>query len=580
MKIKTSSSAKHFFYFLTLMSALFILPFLINGCNPFEKKPVKAKNGMVVSASEIASKVGVQILKKGGNAVDAAVATGFTLAVTYPQAGNIGGGGFMVIHLVKGKNTTIDFREKAPLKAFRDMYLDSAGNFLPELSQAGVTSTGVPGSVAGMIYALSKYGTMKLKDVMQPAINLAKNGWELDEKTAKSFEYYLSIFKKYPSSYKTFTNKGRPYEEGDIFKQPMLAETLELIKEKGSAGFYKGKVAKLLIKQIKSLGGYISQNDLDKYKPVERKPIVGSYRNYKIVSMPPPSSGGIALVEMLNILENYSFNQNDWGTSGYIHKLVETMKYTYADRTEYLGDDDFYPVPIKALTSKKYAKSIFYKIGDKATPSEKIKAGKIKNFKESTETTHYSVYDKVGNAVSVTTTLNSSFGSRIVVEGAGFLLNNEMDDFSSKPGEPNIYGLLGSEANSIQPEKRMLSSMTPTIVLKEGKPFLILGSPGGSQIITTVLQVILNVIDFNMNIKQAVDAPRFHHQWLPDKIVYEKDALNENVKKELIKLGYHLSDNNGKSRRIGMVAAIMIDNKNKIIYGAFDKRGPGKAVGY
>ena len=580
MKIKFHFSTKFILSLSVVTVFLCILSIYFTGCNIFEEKPVEAKNGMVVSASEIASNVGTQILKNGGNAVDAAVATGFALAVTYPQAGNIGGGGFMVIHLANGKNTTIDYREKAPLSAYRDMYLDSAGNFLPELSQTGVTSTGVPGSVAGMIYALNKYGTMNLTDVIQPAIDLAKNGWELDERTAKSFEYYLPEFKKYPSSYKTFTNKGRLYEEGDIFKQPMLAETLEQIKEKESAGFYKGRVAELLIKQIKSLGGYITQNDLEKYKPIEREPITGSYRGYKIVSMPPPSSGGIALVEMLNILENYSFNQNDWGTSGYVHKLVEAMKYTYADRTEYLGDDDFYPVPKKVLISKKYAKSIFDKIGDKATPSEKIKAGKITNFKESTETTHYSVYDKSGNAVSVTTTLNSSFGSRIVVDGAGFLLNNEMDDFSSKPGEPNIYGLLGSEANSIQPEKRMLSSMTPTIVLKEGKPFLILGSPGGSQIITTVLQVVLNVIDFNMNIKQAVDAPRIHHQWLPDKIVYEKDALNENVKKELIEMGYQLNDDKGRKRKIGMVAAIMIDNKNKIIFGAFDKRGPGKAVGY
>ncbi|MCH7973867.1 MAG: gamma-glutamyltransferase [Bacteroidetes bacterium] len=588
MKNKFPSLIKIIFNLFFLIFTIFILGLSFNSCNPFEEKPVKAKNGMVVSASSFASKVGVDILKQGGNAVDAAVATGFALAVTYPQAGNIGGGGFIVIHLAKGKNTTIDFREKAPLFAFREMYLDSTGKFIPELSQTGVTSAGVPGSVAGLIYALNKYGTMKLKDVIQPAIDLAKNGWKLDERTAKSFEYYLPEFKKYSSSLKTFTKEGEPFKEGDIFKQPVLAQTLELIKEKGADGFYKGRIAELLVKQISALGGFITQKDLDKYKPVEREPIIGDYRGYKIISMPPSSSGGIALVELLNILENYSFKQNDWGRSSYIHKLVEAMKYTFADRTKYLGDDDFYPVPTKVLISKKYAKTIFNlsrqaktdKIGKKVTPSENIKTGKIISYKESTETTHYSVYDKYGNAVSVSTTLNSSFGSRIVVEGAGFLLNKEMDDFSAKPGEPNIYGLLGSEANSIQPEKRMLSSMTPTIVLKDGKPFLILGSPGGAQIITSVLQVILNVIDFNMNIKQVVDAPRIHHQWLPDIIVYENDSFKRNVKNELKKKGYTFKDDYVKNRKIGIVAAIMLDNKNKIILGAFDKRGPGTAAGY
>lgn len=560
------------------LSLVCLLILFINSCNLFKENPVKAKNGMVVSASEIASNVGVEILKKGGNAIDAAVATGFALAVTYPQAGNIGGGGFMVIHLANGKSTTIDYREKAPLKAFRDMYLDSAGNYIPKLSQTGVTSIGVPGSVAGMIYALEKYGTMNLKEVIQPSIDLAIDGWKLNKWNKEHFEYYKDEFKKYSSSFKTFTNNGRLYEEGDIFKQPELASTLELIKEYGNDGFYKGIIADLMIKQINKYGGYITQEDLDKYKPVERKPIIGSYRGYKIVSMPPPSSGGIALLEMLNTLENYSFDKNDWGGSDYVHKLVEAMKYTYADRTEYLGDPDFFSVPKDKLISKKYAKTIFEKITDRATPSNKITHGKFTNFKESKETTHYSVYDKFGNAVSVTTTLNSSFGSRIVVEGAGFLLNNEMDDFSSKPGEPNIYGLLGSEANSIQPEKRMLSSMTPTIVLKDEKPYLVIGSPGGSQIITAVLQGILNVTDFKMNIKQAIDAPRFHNQWLPDKIFYEKDTFSKSIKNELVSLGYSFEEEKLDKRKIGMLAAILINNKN--IFGAFDKRGPGKAVGY
>ena len=536
---------------------------------------------MVVTVNNLASNVGIQILKQGGNAVDAAVAVGFTLAVTYPYAGNIAGGGFMVIHLANGKNTTIDFREKAPLKAYRNMYLDKNGNYVPSLSREGATSIGVPGSVAGLIFVLKKYGSMSLSKVIQPAINLAKNGWKLDYRTIKLFNENLQKFKKYPASFKKFTKNGKPYVESDIFKQPDLAWTLEQIKEKGVNGFYKGKVAKLLVKQIKKLGGYITQTDLDKYRPVERKPILGTYRGYKIVSMPPPSSGGIALVELLNILENYHFTPDDWGSSAYIHKLVEAMKYVFADRTKYLGDSDFYPVPETGLISKAYAKSIFLKIRNKATPASQITAGNPYKYKESMETTHYSIYDKFGNAVSVTTTLNSAFGSKIVVAGAGFLLNNEMDDFSAKPGTPNQFGLMGSEANSIAPQKRMLSSMTPTIVLKNDKPFIIIGSPGGSTIITVVLQVIMNVIDFNMNIQEAVDAPRIHDQWLPDKIYYEKYAIVKDVAVNLKKMGYTLADMHNRFRILGIAEGIMIDNNNHIIYGASDPRGGGgSAMGY
>ena len=564
----------------SIFSKIFLIISIINLNTSFvlaaSKEPVRARNGMVVSASEIASRVGVEILKKGGNAVDAAVAVGFALAVTYPYAGNIGGGGFMVIHLKDGKNTTIDYREKAPLKAFRDMFLDKNGNFNPALSQEGATSAGVPGSVAGMLYALNKYGTMKLSEIIQPAIDLAKEGFPLDYHTAESFKEYMKDFKKYPASYKKFTNSGKLYEEGNIFKQPELAETLELIKENGRDGFYKGKVAELLIKEIKSLGGYITLEDLDKYQPVERKPVLGNYRGYEIVSMPPPSSGGIALVELLNILENYHFKKDDWGSSGYIHKLVEAMKYAYADRTTYLGDSDFYPVPEKGLISKNYARTIFEKIKDYAVPAKDISAGKPLKFHESNETTHYSVYDKYGNAVSTTTTLNSAYGSKIVVEGAGFLLNNEMDDFSAKPGVPNQFGLRGSEANSIAPQKRMLSSMTPTIVLKNDKPYIIIGSPGGSTIITVVLQVILNCIDFNMNIQQAIDMPRIHNQWLPDEIYMEKFGMPLDVKNNLIKMGYKF----GETRSLGLAEGIMIDNKDGIISGASDPRGNGAAIGY
>lgn len=542
----------------------------------------RAKNGMVVSANQLASEVGIQILKKGGNAIDAAVATGFALAVTYPFAGNIGGGGFMVIQFENGKNTAIDFREKAPLTAHRDMYLDEKGNYIPSLSQEGATSVAVPGSVAGLIYALEKYGTKSLSEVIQPAIELAKKGWKLDYRTAQSFNANKKEFEKYSSSKKIFV-KDKPWKEGDLFVQKDLAKTLEVIKKNGKSGFYKGKVADLLINQINSLGGKISQKDLDLYNVVEKEPVKGTYKGYEILSMPPSSSGGIALIEILNILENFKIDKDEWGSSEYIHKLVEAMKYAYADRAEYLGDDKFYNVPQKILTSKEYAKLISEKIKQnfgKAVPSNEIDRSILKNFKESNETTHYSVIDKYGNAVSVTTTINSAYGSKIVVEGAGFLLNNEMDDFSAKPGEANQFGLVGNEANSIQPQKRPLSSMTPTIVLKNGKPYIVIGSPGGSRIITTVLQVILNCLEFDMNIADAINSPRIHHQWLPDKIYIEQFALSNDVMKRLMEMGYQFEDANNKFTILGLAEGILVDQNKNIFNGAADKRGAGAAIGY
>ncbi len=377
-----------------------------------------------------------------------------------------------------------------------------------------------------------------------------------------------------------FSKEGEPYAEGDLFIQADLAWTLEQIKKYGVDGFYKGKVAELFVNQINELGGYITLEDLEQYNCVEREPIVGNYRDYKIISMPPPSSGGIALVELLNILENFDFDGSEWGSSQYISALVESMKYVYADRTQHLGDSDFYPVPIEKLTSKEYAKTLYQKVKSGVIPSSEIKSGIESNYNESEETTHYSVVDKDGNAVSVTTTINSGFGSKVVVDGAGFLLNNEMDDFSSKPGEPNQYGLLGSVANSIEPGKRMLSSMTPTIILKNDKPFLILGSPGGSTIITVVLQVILNCIEFGMNIQEAVNAPRIHHQWLPDIIYYEKFSINNDTFSILENLGYDFKDRNSTFRVLGSVQAIMIDQENNKIYGASDPRRNGSAEGY
>ena len=562
---------------------LFVCQLLFQLACTESPQPVSAENGMVVSTSSYASKVGVEILEKGGNAIDAAVAVGFALAVTYPSAGNIGGGGFMVIHLSDGKNTTIDFREKAPLSAFREMYLNESGEFVPELSQQGTTSAGVPGSVAGLIYALENFGTLSLAEVIQPAIDLATNGWRLEKRDSIYLSNSFAIFEKYPSSKKIFTKNGAPYNAGDLFIQNDLAWTLEQIKENGKDGFYKGMVAELLVKQVKSLGGYITLDDLENYKPMEREPIIGTYRGYEIISMPPPSSGGIALVEMLNILENYDLSDENLGSANTFVKIAEAMKYAYADRTYHLGDVDFYPVPIDELTSKEYAKSIFNRIdsaSNTAVPSSEIKSFEAEQTYESKETTHYSVYDSFGNAVSVTTTINSAFGSGIVVEGAGFLLNNEMDDFSGKPGVMNQFGLMGTDANSIQPGKRMLSSMTPTIILEDGEPFIIIGSPGGSQIITTVLQVVLNCIDFDMNIREAIEAPRIHHQWMPDSIFYEQKALSPEVKQKLLEMGYHFWDDGADSRIIGIAEGIMIDPTNGIIYGASDPRGGGMAVGY
>lgn len=537
--------------------------------------PVRAKNGMVVSANPLATKVGRFILQRGGNAVDAAVGVGFALAVTYPVAGNIGGGGFMVIHTKDGKDITVDYREKAPAKAYRDMYLDSAGNYIGDLSTEGILSSGVPGSVAGLIYALEKYGTMDLSEVIQPAINLAEDGFPLDYYTANSFNAYLNSFGRYTSSMKVFSKNGEAYKEGDIFKQPDLAETLERIRKEGRVGFYEGKTAELIVRQMNEMGGMITLQDLKDYNPVERTPVTGNYRGYKIISMAPPSSGGVVLIQLLNIIENKNLSKVDWGSSSYLHFLAEAMKYVYADRAKHLGDPDFYKVPVEWLTSKSYAEELFKKIKDYAVPSDSI-YNPVQEYSESMETTHYSVYDSEGNAVSTTTTINSGYGSKIVVDGAGFLLNNEMDDFSAKPGVANQFGLLGSEANSIMPGKRMLSSMTPTIILKDDKPFVILGSPGGSTIMTVVLQVVLNVIDFRMNIQQAVDAPRIHHQLYPDRIDYEHFGMVDDVKNNLKEKGHNL----GREGSLGLVEGILIDNQRGIIYGASDSRGHGLAEGY
>ncbi len=560
----------------SIFAIVVLLLFIITMLNSASKKPVKAFNGMVVSSDSLATKVGIEILKKGGNAVDAAVAVGFALAVTYPQAGNIGGGGFMVIRMANGETITIDYREKAPLKAHEDMFLDEEGNFNPEKSQIGYLSVGVPGSVAGLLLALEKYGTMSRKEVLNPAIKLAEKGFIVNEGLANAFKNAFEHFKKFPSTMKYFSKNGEPYKEGDRLIQKDLARVLKLIRDKGRDGFYKGKVADLIVAEMKRGGGIITHEDLENYQPVIRKPVVGTYRGYEIISMGPPSSGGVCLIELLNILENFDLKKYGFGSSYTIHYLVEAMKRVYADRAEYLGDPDFVEIPLEKLLSKEYARTIADEIDTFfATPSSKI-ARSVSPTKEGSHTTHYSVVDKWGNVVSVTTTINSYFGSMVAVDGAGFFLNNEMDDFSAKPGTPNQFGLLGNKANSIQPGKRMLSSMTPTIVLKNGKPFLVLGSPGGSTIITSVLQVILNVIDFGMNIQEAIDAPRIHHQWYPDVLYYEKRGLPLDVIENLKKRGHKLEERRGFQ---GEVQAILID-ENGFKYGAADPRGYGLAMGY
>ncbi len=559
-------------------SILFLILFIATNFQSIAetKRPVRAKNGMVVSPSAIATDIGVEILKNGGNAVDASVAVGFALAVCYPSAGNIGGGGFLVLHLNDGKSTTIDFRERAPLSVNKDIYLDEEGNYNPELSTKGWTSVGVPGSVAGLIYALEKYGTMRLSEVISPAIKLAENGFEVGYELANHINIFNEDFNEYESSKKIFTVDGDSLKEDYFLIQKDLANTLRLIKENGNDGFYKGPVADLIVKNSFDNGGYITYKDLEEYEPIERIPVRGNYKGYDIISMPPPSSGGIALIQSLNILENFEFAKNAWGSSDYIHKTVESLRKVYADRSEHLGDPDFYDVPVEWLISKEYAKSIFDKIKNISTPSDSIRPG-IPVTYESKETTHYSIVDRSGNAVSTTVTLNSSYGNKIVLEGGGFLLNNEMDDFNAKPGEPNQYGLIGGEANSIEPGKRMLSSMTPTIVLKDGKPYIIVGSPGGSQIITAVLQVILNCIDFGMDIQKAIDMPRFHHQWYPDEIVFEYFGTSHDVISNLILKGHKIGE---EVNRIGRVQGILIDNKKNIIFGGTDSRAFGKAAGY
>ena len=532
------------------------------------------KNGVVVTAHPEASKVGVEILKKGGNAIDASIAVQFALAVVYPNAGNIGGGGFLVYRDAKGKTDALDYREKAPLKASEDMYWDKNGNAITDLSLYGQFAAGVPGTVDGMVKAHEKYGKLNWKELVQPAINLAQKGFKITKQQASELTNKHNDFVKYNSKTNALTSKSS-WKEGDLLIQKDLANTLKLIQQKGRAGFYEGKTADLIVKEMKSGNGIISHEDLKEYQSVWRTPVSGNYKGLKVISMPPPSSGGIALVSLFQSIEDYPINKWGFQADSTIQVMVEAERRVYADRAEHLGDPDFIKVPQKQLLDKSYNVNRMKDFSfDKATPSSAIKAGEIIG-KESMETTHYVIVDKDGNAASVTTTLNNSYGSLVVVEGAGFLLNDEMDDFSAKPGTPNLYGLVGGKANAIEPSKRMLSSMTPSILEKDGKLFMVVGTPGGSTIITSVFQAILNVVDFGMTMQEAVAAPRFHHQWLPDQIDYEPNAISENVRESLKQKGYTLKER----KPYGRVEGILV-NSDKTYQAGADPRGDDKAVGY
>ena len=533
-------------------------------------QPVIGKNGMVSSQRMLSSQIGAEILSQGGNAVDAAVATGIALAVTLPRAGNLGGGGFMLVHMANSDQTiAIDYREMAPKAAHRDMYLDENGDVDNNKARFSHASIGVPGTVAGLAHALEKYGTMSWKEVLAPAIKLAEEGILVSYDTSESFKSRQKLLTANEATAQTFFKKnGVPYEAGEVLVQSDLANTLKHLAEHGPEEFYQGKIAELIAEDMEKHDGLITLEDLANYKVVEREVVRTTYRGYEVVSMPPTSSGGVHVAQMLNILEQYPVKENGSGSAQNIHLLAESMKLAYADRSEYLGDPDHVDVPIKGLTSKAYAQELAAKISlNKALPSSKIKPGKPAPY-ESPETTHFSVMDKFGNAVANTYTLNFSYGSGIVIPGTGIIMNNVMDDFSSKPGVPNGFGLIGGEANSIQPTKRPLSTMTPTMILKDGEPFVVLGSPGGSRIITTVLQVVMNIIDHDMNIAEAVHAPRIHHQWLPDQLELEPGFSPDTVK--ILEL---YGQNVKAGRAMGSVQTIM--HKNGYFYGISDPRRPG-----
>lgn len=556
---------------------------LVQTTEAASREPVRAKHGVVASTNEVASQVGVDIMKRGGNAVDAAIAVAFALAVTHPVAGNLGGGGFMMIRLKDGRSTAIDYREMAPAAATRNVYLDKNGNVIAGEggSIEGYRAAGVPGTVRGMELALKKYGSGKLTwtQLIEPARRLAANGFPVTNSLARGLRGSRDYLSKYPETKRIYLNNGKFYNEGDTFVQPDLAATFLRLQQRGPNEFYEGQTARLIVDDLKQHNGLITMEDMRGYVAKEREPLHGNYRGYEIISMPPPSSGGAVLIEMLNILEGYDFKKMDWASSERYHLTTEAMRRAFADRAEYMGDTDFVKVPIAGLVDKKYAAQLRSTINpEHASNSEQVKAGKPLGY-ESDETTHFTVVDAEGNAVANTYTLNNSYGSAVVAKGTGVIMNDEMDDFAAKPGVPNLYGLIQGERNSVAPHKRPLSAMTPTFVLrKDGSLWFTVGSPGGPTIINTVLDVVTNVIDYNMNIQQAIDAPRIHHQWLPDELVYEPYGLSGDTQKALTARGHKLVD---KPRYLGDCEGIMIEEKTGIRLGATDpRRSDGLAVGY
>lgn len=545
----------------------------LQSVNPYQytvQKKITGTQGAVVAAHPLASETGLAILKQGGNAVDAAIATQLALAVVYPGAGNIGGGGFMVAHLADGRNITLDYREKAPGKAHRDMYLDKEGNAITDLSQYGHLAAGVPGTVAGL-YAAARYGQLPFKKLIQPAIDLAEKGFVITADEAADLNRAWQAFVKYNTVTPVFV-KTVPWKAGDTLVQKDLANTLKRIRDKGQAGFYEGETARLIVEEMQRGKGIISYDDLKNYTAKERMPSVFDYKGYTIVTMPLPSSGGVLLPMMMKMVEDKPLKSYGFQTARSVQLMTEVERRAYADRAKFLGDPDFYKVPVKTLTSAAYARERMKDYDpSKAGTSAAVQAGIIP---ESEETTHLSVYDKHGNAVAVTTTLNGGYGSKTVVGGAGFLLNNEMDDFSVKPGVPNMYGAVGGAANAIVPGKRMLSSMTPTVVLKNGKPYLVVGTPGGTTIITSVFQTLVNILEFDMNAEEAVNKPKFHHQWLPDEIMVEKD-FPQSVREQLQQMGYKTTVRSAIGRTD--LIRILPDGSFEAVG---DKRGDDHAAGY
>ncbi|MCW9709004.1 gamma-glutamyltransferase [Fodinibius salsisoli] len=535
------------------------------------------EHAVVVSAEKHASQVGKQILRQGGNAVDAAVAVQFALAVTLPRAGNIGGGGFMVIHLADGTDRTLDFREQAPLKAGPDMYIRD-GEYVPKLSREGALAAGVPGVVDGMVEALEEYGNLSLAETIQPAIELARKGYPLSYAQAEVLNEYDGVLQKYAGSTRYFvpSDTTQDWQEGDLFQQTDLAQTLQRIATDGREGFYEGKTADLIVAEMQENGGLISHKDLKNYKSVWREPVKASMNGYDLHIMPPPSSGSIAISQILDMLRPYDLQEMGFNSAKYVHTVTETMRRAFADRAHFLGDPDFVDIPQKKLLSDSYNEERMQSFSwDKASSSDDVGHGNIPFRYESPETTHYSVVDEHGNAVSVTTTLNGNFGSKVAVSGAGFFLNNEMDDFTAKPGEPNMFGLIQGKANAIEPQKRMLSSMSPAIVTQNDSVRMVLGAAGGPRIITATLHNFLNMAVFEMSPQQAISAPRFHHQWMPDKLFYEKFGLSPDTRAILNDKGHILDPSGG----LGRAHTIFIDAKG-MKFGAADPRGDGAARGY